>query len=69
MGRVRGVELGSVGGAGRVRVSLPVEFNAMSWLYFCFNFSPHEESAIFILLWKKENRNLSFVIYRADVKF
>lgn len=68
-GEGEGVELGSVGGAGRVGVSLPVEFNATSWLYFCFNFSPHEESAMFILLWKRENLDLSFVIYRADVKF
>lgn len=52
-----------------VGVSLPVESNAMSWLYFCFNFSPHDELAIFILLWKKENLDLRFVICRADVKF
>lgn len=57
-----------VGQAG-MGVSLLVELNAMSWLYFCFNFSPHEALAIFTLLWKRENLDLRFVIYRADVKF
>lgn len=45
----RGVEPGPLRG----RALLLAEFYPISWLYFCFNFSLHEESAIFILPGRK----------------